>query len=441
MSSPKALQDDQVCFIPTMEQYSTFTFDSYDLDATKGRIVLRYSLDDEVRFEEEITVPGTRYPVPGSQQLDHALFLLHLFGGISYYKTCCPKEIEIRSGELTIAQADFWNTVYTKGLGEFFYRNKVDFRGMVQFPTTNTTDAPFSRSHVHTLEMRNMERGTCKRILLPLGGGKDSIVTLEMLRVKGADITLFRMNTHPLIDEIAKVAGLPLLTVERHLAPELFELSAQGALNGHVPITGYLSALTTVVALLKGFDTVAMSNEASASEGNVEYLGEQINHQWSKSEEFEQMFKDYLSKYVTQNVQFKNPLRAMTEVEISGEFVKHPQYFAHFTSCNRNWKLTGERQKERWCKQCPKCAFAFALLAAYLPRQQLENIFGGNLFEDEQLIPTYKQLLGLEGAKPFECVGTPEETKEAFRRAHTRRDLDNTPAMKLYLSTLNSHAS
>ena len=415
-----------------MKEYSTFIFDSYNLDPEKGQIVLRYSLDDEVQFEEIIEIPG-RFQIPDSKELERALFTLHLFGGISYYKTCCPKNIEIRSGSLDANQVDFWNTVYTKGLGEFFYENKIDFRKLIQFPTSNADDQTFTRSTLSRSEHANVS--TCERVLIPIGGGKDSFVTLEKLRESDADLTLFRMNSHPLIEEIAKVADLPLLTVERTLAPELFELNAQGALNGHVPITGYLSSLTTVIALLKGYDTVAMSNEKSASEGNVEYLGSQINHQWSKSEEFEKMFQEYLANYVTQDVKFINPLREMTELEIVGEFVKHKQYLPHFTSCNANWKLSGEKQKDKWCGACPKCAFAFTLLAAYLPRQQVEEIFGGNLFADESLIPTFKQLLGLEGVKPFECVGTPEETKEAFRMAHEQGYLDDTAVMKLYLSS------
>jgi len=415
-----------------VKQYHSFIFDSYDIDPAHGQIVLRYSLDDSMHFSETISIPTPQsqpcsQSQPQSSALKHALSALHLFGGISYYKTFCPKNIEVRTGALTPAQADFWNTVYTKGLGEFFYRNAIDHRGLIQFPATGS-------GTVRTNREETEHEPTCKRVLLPLGGGKDSIVTLEMLRKSNADITLLRMNAHPLITKMAEVTGLPLLTVERRLAPELFELNAQGALNGHVPITGYLSALTTVVALIHGFDTIAMSNEKSANEGNTEYLGTTVNHQWSKSEEFERMFRSYLAQHITQDVHFINPLRTMTELEIVGEFVQYPQYFAHFTSCNRNWKLLGNQPQERWCRQCPKCAFAFVLLAAYLPQQQLEEIFGNNLFADASLVPLYRQLLGLEGCKPFECVGTAEETREAFRLAHERGKYEDTPAMQLYLS-------
>ncbi len=406
-----------------MKQYNTFIFESYSFYPTEGIIELKYSLDDEVEFKEILTLPKAFNST--QDNIQEALFMLHLMGGTSYYKTCCPKNIEVRSGTLTKEQAEFWNTVYTKGLGEFFYRNEIDFHGLIDFPTNENSE---------TCNVQRANVQTCKRTLVPVGGGKDSIVTIESLRKKGTDITLFRMGGHPIIEEIAKIADLPLLTVKRQLPQNLFELNEQGALNGHIPITGYLSALTVVTSLLYGFDSIAMSNEKSANEGNVEYLGEQINHQWSKSEEFETMFKKYVRKYVTPNVDFGSHLRNMTELEIAKEFSKHPEYFLATTSCNANWRIIKEKPANRWCGTCPKCAFVFSILAAYLPSEQLTKIFDGNLYENESLIPLYRQLLGKEGFKPFECVGTPEETKEAFNLAHKRGDMDDTPVMQMYLS-------
>ncbi|MBI3336010.1 endonuclease domain-containing protein [Candidatus Peregrinibacteria bacterium] len=402
-----------------MKSYSTFIFDSYSFDPVEGQIELRYALDDGIRFIENLAVPHPR--TGAAKNIDAALFALHLIGGISYYKTFCPKTIEIRSGTLNETQARFWNTVYEKGLGEFWYKNKMDGKGLVNFPVSEKrVVSPQPSPSPSPLKGRG-------NILLPIGGGKDSIVTLEMLREQKP--TLFRMGSHPVITEIATVADLPLLTVERTLDPQLFDLNEQGALNGHVPITCYLSCLCTVIAELYGFDQIAMSCEKSANEGNVEYLGTKVNHQWSKSEEFEHIFQEYIRTFIDSNLKYWSPVRHMTELEIVKEFAKHPQYFHYTTSCNKNWKIIsplfphgGERGRVRgeqklWCNQCPKCAFVFALYAAYLPKERVLEIFGENLFEKKDLIPIYRQLLGLEGCKPFECVGTPEETREAFRLA------------------------
>lgn len=245
-------------------------------------------------------------------------------------------------------------------------------------------------------------------------------------------LTLLRMGSHPLIDECVSVTGLPCITIKRKLPRKLFEMNEQGALNGHVPITAYLSALCVFIAKLIGFDEIAMSNEKSANEGNVEYLGKEINHQWSKSAEFETMFATYIKNCVDPDLKYFSALRQMTELEIAGEFAKLPQYFHCTTSCNRNWKIAGEKHDERWCGTCPKCTFVFALMAAHLKKDAVLKIFEKNIFEDTSTIPLFKQLLGLEGFKPFECVGTPEETAKAFGMIADRGEFDDTPVMQMY---------
>ena len=408
-----------------MKPYRAFIFDSFTLDEKEGKIDFHYSLDDEVRFTETLTFPS-HLPTPLGRggSLEAVLFALHLIGGVSYYKTCCPKRIEVRSGTLTEEQVQFWNTVYEKGLGEFFFKNQIDFHNLIQFPTGNARRAP------HTAHPISRTR----RVLVLMGGGKDSIVTMELLRKEGYDLTLFRMNSDPLIEEIARIAGLPLINVERSIDPLLLELNAQGALNGHIPITAYLSFLSIIVAKLHGFDAIALSCERSASEGNVEYLGRTINHQWSKSEEFERLFDAYVRRFVGDHIEILNPLRAMSETEITEVFTKFPQYFRSFTSCNKHWRKWGDRSDRRFCGECPKCAFVFCLLAAYLPKKTLLAIFEKNLFEDPALIPTYRQLLGIEGTKPFECVGTPPETRNAFRRIAEQKEFDSAPVLQMFLT-------
>jgi hypothetical protein len=243
---------------------------------------------------------------------------------------------------------------------------------------------------------------------------------------------LFRLGHHPFIDAFAERAGVSLLNADRHLSPALFDLNAQGALNGHVPITAYVSILSVIMAILYGYDAVVMSNEGSASYGNVEYLGQQINHQWSKGFEFEQMLQKYLKESVGAPVRYFSLLRPMTELMITKIFSKSAQYFDVTTSCNTNWRIVKDRPNERWCGVCPKCAFVFAMLAAFVPKQTLIEMFGGkNLFEDEKLLPLYRQLLDIEGFKPFECVGTPEETAVALILAAETREWDAAAVIKM----------
>lgn len=408
----------------SMKHYDTFIFDSYGFDPKTGVIELKYSLDDSLHFTEKVTLQKDGLFPAGVDPalLDRALFTLHLIGGVSYFKTCCPRKMEIRSGALTEDQAAFWNTVYEKGLAEFFYRNDLDPEGLIRFPAGAQEAAPplpLAQEH--------------ERILVPIGGGKDSLLTAEMLKAAGVECTLFRLGAHPLIEAAAGAAKLPVIYAERRLPAELFKLNEEGALNGHVPISAYLSCLTVAVALLYGFDAVAMSNERSADEGNVKWKGRTVNHQWSKSLEFERLFQEYLARFLTPDLGYFSLLRTLSELHISQHMAQLPQYFGCMTSCNANWRIVKERPAERWCGHCPKCAFAFCQFAAFLGTEDLLAIFGRNLYEDDSLLPLYRELLGMEGCKPFECVGTPEETAAAMLLAVKRGELEHTPVLQMFL--------
>lgn len=408
--------------------YKTFSFESVQFDDQTGRVELCYGLGEEIQFKEVVQLPAGPYRLkPGDSELEAALFNLHLIGGISYYKTYCPEELIVKSGQLSAGQAQFWNQVYINGLGEFFYRNQLDFRDKIQFPVTEQMPEPGSRQ---------LEWPEPKKVLVPFGGGKDSLVTTELLKEHEISGTLFRVGPHAVIEQLAGLTGWPMLTVERNIDPHLFELNQAGALNGHVPISAFISFLAILVALLLDYDAVIMSNEQSSNLGNVEYLGLNINHQWSKSQEFEQLFQGYVAQYITQSVTYRNPLRPLSELEITQKLVQYPQYLNHLSSCNTNWKLLAREAsaKPLWCGQCPKCAFVFALFTAFLPLEQVSQIFGANLFESQTLLPTYRELFGLEGIKPLECVGTPNEMAAALELACQQPAVQSTLVAKLYLA-------
>lgn len=418
-----------------MQQYKTFSFDGFACSPETGKIELKYSLQDAedggfgmIDFVETLTFTPVEYlPMHKEEELKRALFLLHMIGGISYFKTCLPKNIVIKSGQLSAADAEFWKKVYENGLGEFFYKNKIDYRDLIAFPST---DAVKERKPAAAEERKS------RSALVPIGGGKDSVVTIELLKKAKIPATLLRIGSHPLITSQAKTAGLPLFEVKRGLSPRLFELNAEGALNGHVPITAYLSFLSVVLAILRGDEAVVFSNERSANEGNVEYLGMEINHQWSKSLEFERMLQHQVGQATS--IKIFSLLRPYSELSIAHMFSKFDWYFPYVTSCNENWKLFAKSEKvsagKLWCGKCPKCAFVFALLHASMPHAKVSGMFGADLFTDESLLPLYRELLGLEGFKPFECVGTTDETKAAFLISHEKGDSEKTLAMKMFVA-------
>ncbi len=406
-----------------MRSSDAFIFESVRLDRDSRRVEMRYSFDDAIPFTEYVEFPaGFPLDSADSPAVERALFALHLIGGVSYYKALLPRRLEVRSGTLTPHQAAFWDTVYTKGLGEFFYRNDLDFRGLVNFP---------AEAHQAESPATSASRSSWQNRLVPWGGGKDSVVTLELLREAGHDPTLFRLGRHHFIDELAERAGLPLLTLERRLDPRLFELNAEGAWNGHVPITTYMSFLTVLVCLLGGYDSVFFSSERSADFGNIDYLGMRVNHQWSKSQEAETLIRGYLAEYVTEAVDYVNPLRPLSELSIARIFAGYPQYFDAVTSCNTNWRiLDADPHRPPWCGTCPKCAFVFTILSAFLPAERLVAMFGRNLYADQALLPLFRELWGGEGFKPFECVGTPDVVRAALYLAGRDPAYAQTPVLR-----------
>lgn len=404
-----------------------FFFTEYRFDTATGVLHLHYALDDTYHFEEKITFDLAHVDLSqiDHEALDKAFFALHLAAGIGYWKTCCPKEMVIQSGSLSASQAAFWHKLYTKGMGEFFYRNQIDFRDLVHFPFKDIEPAP----RLLTLP---------ERVLLPIGGGKDSIVSAELLLRGGIDFACFSVHAHGPISDTVERLEKPWFIVQRDLSPLLYELNDSGQVyNGHVPITAFNSFVMVAACILYGYKYVALSLERSADFGMVEYLGMDVNHQYSKSYEFEEDFSQYIHASITPDVYYFSLLRPYYELRISELFctfnLEGPRHYLDiFASCNRNFKLHKEKSASRWCCECEKCAFVFLIMAPYLPKQRLVETFGENLFAKESLLETYKELLGISGHKPFECVGTPEESSLAFYHAHQKGEYQGDLAMTLF---------
>ncbi|MBI5415150.1 endonuclease domain-containing protein [Candidatus Peregrinibacteria bacterium] len=407
-------------------QHVTFHFREYEFNREKGILFLRYSLDDEIHFEEKLifNVSLIDWNTVNLDLLDRTFFHLHLIGGVSYYKTYLPKKIEIHSGKLSEKQAEFWNTLYTKGLGEFFYRNDIDFLGLIHFPISISEPiAPISLS-------------LPEKTLLPMGGGKDSIVSAELLLSRNEDFRLFSLEDHGPIAETSKIIGKPRILVKRELSPKLFEMNKNGAYNGHVPITAYISFLLLTTSVLYGYKNSVLSLERSANYGNLTFHELEINHQYSKSKEFEENFMEYVRNFLSPDLRIYSLLRPYYEIKIAKMFAeivqKKPEYLKVFTSCNRNFSIQKKESSKLWCGECPKCAFTFLILAPFLPKKIMIETFGKNLFADEKLLPTFRELLGISDHKPFECVGIPEESKLAFVLIQEKGEYDNDIAMKMF---------
>lgn len=417
-----------------MEQlgkYKKFIFENYALDKKSGKLSLNYSLDEEIQFEEivEFDVGKIDWGKVDEESLERALRAFHLMAGVSYYKAFCPVRMEVKTGDLSEAQAEFWNNLYIKGLGEFFYQNQIKFDGLVNFPARKG-EISKDEAVEAVKELKFSEKA-----LLPIGGGKDSLVSAEILLGGNEEFDLFSLRDSDPIRETSEILGKKRLIVGRKISPKLLELNAAGALNGHIPITAYISFLLIICAIIYDYKNIVLSLEKSANFGQIYYGGIDINHQYSKSEQFEEDFNKYVQENIVKGINYFSLLRGMYEIKIAEIFAKSERlekYLPHFASCNKNFKLDGSKPKTRWCGECPKCVFVWTILSPFLDKAVLVKVFGKNLYGDENLLELFEELLGIRNIKPFECVGTPEEMQLAMMRADKKGEYEGDVIMEMF---------
>ncbi len=256
--------------------------------------------------------------------------------------------------------------------------------------------------------------GRSGRILVPVGGGKDSVVALEIVRRSGCELSLFSVGDAGAIARTAAVAGLPRLLAHRRLDPGLGELNRAGALNGHVPVTAIVACAALLTAALGGFDAVALANERSASRGSVRWKGIEVNHQFSKSLAAERLLRSAAAE-VDAGVEVFSILRPASELAIARAFARLEPYHRAFTSCNAIFRLDPGRRAASWCGDCPKCRFVYLVLAPFMAPAQLCEAFGRDLLADDGQFAGFALLTATGGDKPFECVGEEEESLAAIR--------------------------
>lgn len=398
-----------------------FRYDGFDLDEDAGVLECRYSLDG-LAFTERVTFGGdgaggdaTGSGDPSrSASLRAAARLVHLLAGVSYYKAAAPPVIEVPDG-LTAAEHALLSAVYLDGLGEFAYRNGLDLGGVrieAERHDPRPADAPGA---------------TRRRPLIPFGGGLDSIVTVDGVRGGAEDPALFVVSREgdrfDAIEQPAAATGLPVVRAGRRLDDKILRSRELGFLNGHVPVTGVISAIAVLAAVRDGRDEVVMSNEWSASSGNVEHDGRVVNHQWSKSLEFEDLFRAALADSVP-GVDYFSWLRPFSELWVARRFVDLDRFHRVFRSCNRAFHIDPARRLDRWCGRCDKCCFIDLVLAPFLPAERLREVFGGaEPLDQPDLLPVFRSLVGTSAdIKPFECVGDVDECRVAVRVAAARED-------------------
>jgi hypothetical protein len=385
--------------------YKQFIFEDYSFDEKVRALELHYSLDGAVQFTERFHFDFELRDYDHAA-LDRACQALFFMAGVSYYKTYLAPEIIIKKGDVDPYMASFFSKTYQKGLGEFFFTNHLDPSTPIEFP--------------HTVEQAVTPANPTnpRGYLIGLGGGKDSLVSVELLRYEVEDIATWSLNHRAQLTPLSERTDLPHYFVDREWDRSLLEHNNMGALNGHVPISAIIACVGSIVAVLTNRQDVVVSNEQSANEPTLFVNNIAINHQYSKSQEFELDYQNFLSHTLGSNVRYYSFLRPLSEVYIAELFSKigFTKYKDVFSSCNRAFVHTSDHLF--WDGSCSKCAFFFLAMTPFTQRSELEKLFSGkNLLLTPELEMTYKQLLGIEGDKPLDCIGDIKESRAAMRLA------------------------
>lgn len=390
------------------ERYPRFVYRGYDVreDDKELSVTYRFEIEGLASF-----CPSWRFPrAEGDNRkwtddklMEDMIFSLGMVELVSYWKITCSPEVVVKPGTLSREQAEWWKDLYFNGLGEFFYVNHIEEADPLDFMhivytepegTVGVAGIPLSVSG--------------DRVLIPIGGGKDSAVTLELMRSSGADIHGYIINPRGATVHTTEVAGLDaahVISAKRTLDSRMLELNRQGYLNGHTPFSALVAFSSVIAARMYNLPWIALSNESSANESTVQ--GTTVNHQYSKSFKFEEDFHKYQTKYLPGSAYYFSMLRPLSEFQIARYFAKQKQYHGIFRSCNAGSKT------DSWCGRCPKCLFVYLILSPFLSRQEVRDIFGRDMLEDEGMKPILEQLVGIQDEKPFECVGSRDEINTA----------------------------
>jgi len=440
------------------KKYPKFVYKSYSWKILNKnlKISFDFKIEPNIYFKPKIVIENinrSQIKKVGDRVLNNLVFNLGLIEMISYWKASCSPEIIIKAGTLNQEQIKWWEDLIMRGMSQFFYENQINFQKASFLKIKSIKISPTFYAIAQKVDEIYLVKDKSK-ILVPIGGGKDSIVTLEILKEAGQNINCFSLNPTQATWKIMKIARLPdggqtgckkSIIVKRKIDPRLLELNQKGYLNGHTPFSAHLAFSSVLIAMLFDYKYIAFSQERSSNEGNLKYLGKIINHQYSKSFDFEKKFRHYCQKYLTPGVEYFSFLRPLYEIQIAKLFSRFPQYFSVFLSCNEAYKTASgfKKPSKKWCGKCPKCLFIFTSLYPFVDEKNLIKIFGENLFENKNLLPVMLQLIGEEKfkprsenlttppnkigrgniakqvkfllrGKPFECVGTKKESLVAF---------------------------
>lgn len=412
------------------KEHPEFIYRGYEIEesADKVGIVYDFEIPGLASFHPTWEFPkkrGEQRCLKENGTFQKLVFSLGMVELISYWKTACPPVVKVEAGSLTEGQCEWWKDLYFNGLGEFYYTNGIqenqeDFMEIRSLGgDVEGAEQPLSRE--------------AEGFLIPVGGGKDSAVTLSLLEGEKEKNCCYIINPRGATLKTVERAGYgedQLVTVKRTLDKNMLELNRQGYLNGHTPYSAIVAFSSTIAAYMSGLRYIALSNESSANESTVE--GSTVNHQYSKSFRFEKAFHDYEAAHIGSGTYYFSMLRPLSEFQIARYFARCRQFHDIFRSCNAGSK------EDKWCGHCPKCLFVCLILSPFLTREEIIAIFGRDMLDDPDMLEDFRKLTGMEKEKPFECVGSRDEVNAAVSLTIDKLEKEGQALPELFAYYKNS---
>ena len=196
------MADNQEKFNIYKDKYPVFKFNGYEImqDDEKITLAYKFEIDGLVKFTPNIKIMRSGMPmkdISKDESFKAIAFNIGLIELISYWKSTCSPNIIIECGSISEGQVEWFKKLYYYGLGEFFYTNSINtsMQEFVKISSTNNEKHRFSC-------VGNKLDG----VLIPIGGGKDSCVTMELLK----DVTkkyCIMVNPKEVSHVCSKIAG------------------------------------------------------------------------------------------------------------------------------------------------------------------------------------------------------------------------------------------
>jgi len=352
-----------------------------------------------------------------AQRMIRALAIIEAF---SYWKALCSPVIEVALPAPDAAELDWWQAFWPGAMGEFFYRNRIDYTAPGFLVIRGPADAGGPGGHAP-------DGGGTGPPLVLFSGGKDSLALARVVSASSAPAPadFFLYNPGERLRGLAGslASGGRLVEVRRAILPELLALNAAGHPNGHTPFSAYLAFAAMLAGYLRGNGPVMAGNSRSDDEPNVRsYLGRPVNHQWTKSYEFEAAARSYRDRWLPGAPGYSSPLRPLYEVQIIASLAGDVDAYLRTVSCNR-------ARGGGWCRSCAKCAWVFLATAALFGHDLAIRKTGADMFADPALSGVYQEMAGLTGVKPFECTGSEDEVRAAIQAVGHGQPPDAYPAL------------